>query len=474
MSPADAGPVIPEPATKPAGTRIDGNNQLALVSLLLGTFCGTLNNNIVNVPLKSIMTDLSVPLSLGALIVIGFNSTFAVLMPLTGWLGDRLGQRRVFLGAVITLALGAVGASLAGSLSTLLLFRMIQGAATAAILPTVMSLISQIFHGSGRARAMGLWAAANGLGQAVGPPVGGLLAHWSGWRAIFLPAVPLLLLAWAGALRWVPATRPTRAPLDRRGALLLTVGSALLITAASAVPHTGVRSPWVMFAALAGCLALIGFWVGIRQSARPFIQPEALTERSFVAAGTVAFAQMFVLGSVLLAVPLYLVTARGLSTFSAGLLVFSLPAAMTALAPVAGVASERYGTTPCLRAGILTVAIGAGALAVFLASTASTPWLVFDLVVLGSGVAFVQTPAATATSRAKAGRVGPGLGLFNLLRFAGSALGAAWISIALTAQLTFGWALVGSTMVAVLGLAAALVTSRPGKSAPAPVSSRSG
>lgn len=459
-----ARPVIAELATKPTGTSIHGRDRLALMSLLLGTFCGTLNNNIVNVPLTSIMTDLSVPLSLGALVVIGFNSTFAVLMPLTGWLGDRLGQRRVLLGAVITLALSALGASVAGNLSILLLFRLIQGAATAAILPTVMSLISQIFHDSGRARAMGLWAAANGLGQAVGPPVGGLLAHWSSWRIIFLPAVPLLLLSWAGVLRWVPATRATRVPLDRIGALLLTAGSALLITAASAVPHTGMRSPLVIVAALGGGFALIGFWVGIRRSNRPFIQPEALTERSFVAAGTVAFAQMFVLGSVLLAVPLYLVTARGLSTYSAGLLVFSLPAAMTAFAPLAGVASERYGTTPCLRAGILTVAIGAGGLGVCLASAAGLPWLVIDLVVLGSGVAFVQTPAATATTRSKVGQVGPGLGLFNLLRFAGSALGAAWIAIALTAQWSFGWAIFGSATVAVLGLSAAIVLSEPANS----------
>ncbi|MGH9066812.1 MAG: MFS transporter, partial [Acidimicrobiales bacterium] len=116
----------------------------ALAPLLLGTFIGTLSNNIVNVPMSAIMAGLHVNLAKGALVVITFALTFAVLMPITGWLGDRIGRRRLFCGAVAVLGLGSAGASLAPSLSALVACRVVQGAGTAAILPTVMALITDI------------------------------------------------------------------------------------------------------------------------------------------------------------------------------------------------------------------------------------------------------------------------------------------------------------------------------------------
>src|SRR6185437_7710507 len=182
----------------------------------------------------------------GVLVVVAFNLTFAVLMPLTGWLGDRFGRRRVFVSAVLTLGAGALGAALAPNLVVLVGFRVIQGAATAAILPTVMSMIADIFGPKRRGRAMGLWAAANGLGQAVGPPLGGVLVGSLGWRAIFWPVVPLTAIAAVATLRVVPCYPGRPLGIDWLGALSLTAGAALLIGAATAVPREGASSPIVL------------------------------------------------------------------------------------------------------------------------------------------------------------------------------------------------------------------------------------
>ena len=320
---------------------------LPLVPLMVGTFLGTLNNNIVNVPLKQILSSFRVPLSQGVFVVIAFNLTFAVLMPLTGWLGDRMGRRRLTCWAVVTVALGGVGALTASSLPVLIAFRVVQGVGTAAILPNVMAIIAEVFGDERRGRALGVWAAVNGLGQAVGPPLGGLIASAWSWRLVFVPALPLAVLAVLGALLLVPRGTTRRQPMDLRGALSLTLGAAFLIGAVSAVPVIGFTSAMVLGLGAAGVALLATFLLGIRRRAVPFIPPRLLLEPSYLRSSLAVFAQMFCLGAMLLGVPLYLTRQLHLDTGRAGLLVFALPAVMTVLAPVAGGARNVGGRAGC-------------------------------------------------------------------------------------------------------------------------------
>lgn len=445
----ESAPAPPETASGQAKSA-----WLALLALLLGTFCGTLNNNIVNVPLKEIMRSLRVPLSEGVLVVVAFNLTFAVLMPLTGWLGDRFGRRRVFLCALITLGCGAVGAAVSPTLPILVAFRVVQGAATAAILPTVMSIIRDIFGPRRRARALGWWAAVNGLGQAVGPPLGGLLVGVASWRAIFWPVVPLTLVAAWLTVRFVPSSPARLIGMSWAGALTLTIGSALLIGAATAVPKAGALSAPVIALAAAGIGALAWFWRTTREDRRPFVPRRMLKEVAFLRSSLAVFAQMFCLASTLLAVPLYLTKQSGVSAAHAGALIFGLPVAMTVLAPVAGVVTERLGPRRVIRGGLVALAAAEGLLGLELASHRGRGIdLVATLLVAGAGVAFVQTPSAMGVTRSEGGRHGSALGLFNLLRFAGSALGAAWVAVALNAGQPFGMLFAVSGCVAVLGVA---------------------
>jgi len=447
----------------------------ALVPLLLGTFTGTVTNSVVNVPMTEVLTGLDVPLARGALVVVAFGLTFAVLMPLAGWLGDRLGRRRLFSWAMGGLAVGAVGAALAPSLAVLVAFRVLQGAATACVLPVVMSLIASMFDADGRGRALGLWAAVNGAGQAAGPALGGFLAAWFGWRAVFWPTVPIALLALGATLWLVPRDEGRAVPLEWRGALLLTAGAGLLLGAGSAVPPLGVGSPFVWGSAAAGVLAAAAYVAVERGRPRAFLPPGLLLEARYLRSSFAVVAQMFSLGTTLLGVPLHLTVAEGRPIGEAGLLVLSLPLTMTVLAPVAGVAIERLGPRTVLRAGLGVLVLGQVLLAVLLATGPDTDvLLVLVLVVVGAGVAFVQTPAATGATRSRAGQTGAGLGLFNLLRFGGSALGAAWVALvsapAPPAGLVFGVC----AAVAAAGLAVTLLPTEPDLPVPILGGGRSG
>ncbi|HVC24461.1 MAG TPA: MFS transporter [Acidimicrobiales bacterium] len=439
----------------------DSPARTALLPLLLGTFVGTLNNNIVNVPLRAIMRDLHVGLSRGALVVISFNLSLAIFMPLAGWGADRFGRRRVFVCATLALAASSIGSSAAPSLGILVAFRVLQGVSGAAILPCVMGLITDLYGQSGRSRALGFWASANGLGQTIGPPLGGVLASWLSWRWIFAPSVPLAALAAAGAVRFVPASRPRPIRLEWRGAALLTVGVGLVVSAVTAVAELGPASPAVGVLGAGGVAALAAFVHHGRRRAEPFVDPRLLAEPSFLRSSTAVCAQMFCLGATVLAVPLYLTRTGHRTTAEVGLVVFALPAAMTLLAPLAGIASERLGPRRVLRSGMTVLVVSEAVLAGVVGAHVAVGGLVAALVLVGTGIAFVQTPAATGATRSEAGRVGTGLGVFNLVRFAGSALGGAWATIALTELGAYPVVFVVCSALAALGLGGTWSAPRP-------------
>ncbi len=403
---------------------------VVLVTLLGATLIGTVINNILNVPLRDITRDFHAPLSGGVLVVSSFVLVLAAAMPFSGWVGDRFGRRRTLIASLGLMTAAMVGAALAPSLPVLVGFRAVQGLACAAFPPAVMAMLSSIYGPARRARTMSAWAAANGVGQAVGPPLGGLLAGVSGWRAIFWVLAPVTVVVLVATLRFVPDDRGRVTPLHWPGAVALTAGGALLMTAATAVPQRAVPG-WLDVALLVlGLLLVATFVAASRRAPHPLIRPALIIESRFLRSAVAAFAQMFCLATVLVAVPLYVTGTLGRSTAVTGLLVFALPATMAAFAPGIGVLSERTSPRWVLRSGLIVLAAAELAMGWYIDGNGrSTALLVGVLVVVGVGVSLVQTPSATGATRSPAGRSGAALGLFNMLRFGGSALGAAWVAV---------------------------------------------
>lgn len=428
------------------GATGDGT-PLGLAALLAGTLVGTLSNNIVNVPLPAILADFDAPLSSGVFVVVGFLLTFTASMPVVGWIGDRFGRRRVYVIALLGTAVCAVGAATAPSLPVLIGWRCMGGVMAAAFGPAVMGLLTWMFSGDRRGRAVGLWASVNGIGQAVGPTMGGFIADAWGWRWVFIPLVPVAIAGLIGTLRHVPVYPGIRMRFDVLGAAGLTLGSALLILAVALVPRPGM-TPWVlgMLAGAAVVLALF-VWHCLRVP-EPFVHVRLMVEARFARSSLAAFAMMFSLGAILLAVPLYLSDADRSATV-AGLVLLAVPATMVVLGPLVGRYLDRIGARRVLRTGLVVLAAGQVGLA--LATRAQLPLglLAAFLVLAGIGIACVQTPAATGATRSPGGAQGTGLGLYNLIRFSGSAMGAAWVAIAVGAS---GYPLVFAVAAVVVAL----------------------
>lgn len=432
-----------------------------LLTLLGATLLGTVINNVLNVPLRDITADLGVSLSSGVLVVSSFVLVLAAGMALSGWVGDRFGRRRTVIASLALMAGAMVGAALAPSLPVLVAMRALQGMACAAYPPAVMGLLATIYGPSKRARTMSAWAAANGIGQAIGPPLGGLLADIAGWRAIFWCLAPVAVILLVATVLVVPDDRGHATPLHWPGAVSLTLGAALLMTAATAVPQH-VVPPWLTVTlAVAGVGLIVVFVITSATTAAPIIRPRLIVESRFLRSAVAAAAQMFCLATTLVAVPLYVTGTLGRTTAVTGLLVLALPAAMAVLAPVVGLLSERTRPRWILRTGL--VVLGAAELLLGLyagAAGRSVVPLVALLVSVGIGVALVQTPSAAGATRSPAGRSGAALGLFNMMRFGGSALGAAWVAVVYPhGNLLLLFA--GCTTIAVIGLVVSFIGPDP-------------
>lgn len=405
---------------------------LARYSLLGVTVLGTMSNNVINVPLHAIAQDFDRPISSAVLTVSAFVLVLAVAMPISGWIGDRFGRKRTLVAALVIMLTAQLAAAAAPTLAFLIGARAVQGLACSAIPPMVMGMLVGFFPAR-RTRMMGAWAAANGIGQALGPPIGGLISDVAGWRSIFLVMATASLLVLLGIIRSVPSPPGRYTVLHVSGALMLTGGMALLLVAMTAVSQAGTPLAGNAAVAGAGVLLLFCFVMTSRGNPRAMIPPRLIIESRYLRSCVAGFAQMFTLGTVLVLIPLYLTGSLRLSTSKAGILFFALPVSMAMMAPLVSRLADLTSPRGVLRSGMVIIIVGGVVTGLITRATEETTGLVAlictMLVVLGVGMAMVQTPAAVGATRSPAGMTGAGLGLFNMLRFAGSTAGTAWVAL---------------------------------------------
>jgi MFS family permease len=318
----------------------------------------------------------------------------------------------------------------------------------------VMGLLSA-YHPDRRLQMMAAWAAANGVGQAIGPPIGGLVSDAWGWRMIFdLDAaaclIVLVLLWW-----FVPPIPPRVSRLDGRGAILLTGGVGLILVAITTVSQRNAMA-LALAQGIGGVVLVLGYGLVSRGRSSAMIPLDVLVESRFLRSSAAAFGQMFCLGAVLVALPLIFTGPLGITTAVAGALFFVLPCVMALGAPASSWLSRSFGPRRVLRAGLVILALGTavtGAIAAAGQSTGVAIALTVMLVTLGLGMALVQTPAAAGATSSPAGRYGAAVGLFSMIRFSGSGTAAAWVALVYPTDsmlLLFG----GCSVVALLALAA--------------------
>jgi EmrB/QacA subfamily drug resistance transporter len=421
--------------------------------MALGGFLGNMDGSIVAVGLESMRLRLGVSLIEIQWVATAFLLGLSAALPLTPWLVKRLGAGRLWLWALAAFLLTSVACALAPDAVTLIAFRTAQGMATGVMVTAGQTVIGLAVGPERLGRTMGTLGLVVGLAPVVGPSVGGfLLAHFS-WPVLFWLNLPIGLVAFGLALRYVPrGDRERPPPMDWPGLLLISLGLPLLV-------YTLAQRD-ALFAAV-GVLALAVFVrrslrvrhpvLNLRLAARPVLG-------SALASVLLAGAGMF--GAVLL-LPLWFQVRLGAGPAEAGVLLAPMGLATTVFVLVAGRLTDRYGGGTVSLTGSVVV----------LASTVPLPWLGPDtpmwlvqvlLVVRGAGLGLSLMPASTAAyASVDAAELGHATALVNIVMRVGGAAGGALCVIVLSRGLVagpatgFGWAFGVLGVVCVLGTVAA-------------------
>lgn len=350
-----------------------------LVATIIGSGSVFLDGTVVNLALPSIGRELPSTV-FGVLegqtyVVSGYLAVLAALLILAGALSDHYGRRRVYAIGLGSFAATSALCGMAPTLEWLVLFRLLQGAAGALLVPGALSVITQTFDaGVERGRAFGIWASATSALGLLGPLVGGLLVDTVGWRIVFLINVPVLAAALWVVLRHIEESRDTKA---RRFDWLGSVVAALAVGGLSFGLVRGAEHDWqdsLAWTSIAvGAIALVAFPILMARRSDPLVPLSLFRSRTFT---TINLATFFIYGALYVTFSfqgILLQNVLGYTALAAGAVGIPVGICLTLLSTRVGTMAGRVGTRRFLVAGPLLMA---GALLWFSRVPAdSDPWL---------------------------------------------------------------------------------------------------
>jgi EmrB/QacA subfamily drug resistance transporter len=397
-----------------------------LIVLAVSLLVISVGNTILNVALPTIQDELDASSSDLQWIADGYLLVYAGLLLAAGTLGDRFGRRRALVTGLIIFAVGSVFAAVSGSSSALIASRALMGVGAAGIMPTTLSILTNIFPASERPRAIAIWSAVAGLGVAIGPITGGWLIEHLDWRGIFLFNLPAIAACLIGAFALVPDSRdPAKPRLDVVGAGLSIAGLGALVWGLIEAPERGWTDPLIVVAFAAGVVILTAFGIWERRVDEPMLEIGVFRNARFSAASASITFVYFALMGVMYFLTTYLQTVLGFSALEAGVRMLPIAAGMIVTAKSAVALTKRLGTKLVVATGLSVVAGALFLVSGFAVDTGDGP-LCLTLGMLGAGIGLAIAPATESIMgslpRAKAGI---GSAMNDVVREVGGTLGIA-------------------------------------------------
>jgi len=388
--PPTASASVPGPSAPSRSTAVWA---VAITGLAL--FMSGLDNLVVSTALPVIRVHLHAGLAGLEWTVNAYTLTFAVLLLSAAAVGERFGRRRIFVLGIALFTAASAAAALAPTIGVLVAARAVQGAGGAMIMPLSLTLLSAAVPPERRTAALGIWGAIGGAAVAIGPLVGGAVTTGWAWQYIFWLNVPvgmvLIPLAW-----WKLSEsrgRPSR--LDLVGVGLVSTGLFGVVLGLVRGNSHGWTSPSVLASFGIGAAALGGFIGWELRSDHPMLDLRLFRNRGFASVNVTALLFSFGMFGSVFFLTQFLQTVQGLSPLAAGVRILPWTAMVMVLAPVVGLAAERWGGKPLVVTGLVFQATGLTWLAAVLAPTTPYAELIVPFVICGVGMTLFFVPLAS-------------------------------------------------------------------------------
>ena len=388
-------------ATAYAEGRLDSRSRVAIVLLLAAVFVVFLNETFLSVALTDIDTDLKISPTLGQWLSTGFALTMAVVIPITGWLLQRLHTRPVFIMAMSLFTAGTLIAATASGFGILLLGRIVQASGTAIMMPLMMTTVMSLVPPQSLGRMMGRISIVMSVAPAVGPTISGFLlplVHWRGLFWVMLPFAAFMLVL--GILRVPNVSEPRKAPLDVLSVIVSALAFSGLVYGLSSLGQAAegdaVLPSWVPVTI--GAVFLILFILRQLQLQRrdaALLDLRTFTSRTFTMSLSMLAVSMVALFGAVISVPLYMQNVLHQPTEIIGLTLLPGGLLMGLLGPTVGRLYDRFGPTPLVVPGAAIVSAVFFSFS-FLSTTTPVWFIIVAYLVLCLGLAFLFTPLFTS------------------------------------------------------------------------------
>jgi DHA2 family multidrug resistance protein len=408
------------------------NPWLIAIAVMFGTFMEVLDTTVVNVSLPHIAGSLSATIEEATWVLTSYLVANAVILPITGWLANRFGRKRLLIGAVFGFTAASFLCGLAPNLVSLIVFRVVQGACGGVLQPLSQSVLLESFPPQDRGKAMGFWGLGIVVAPILGPVLGGWITDSYSWRWVFYINIPVGALSVFMVTRYVfdpPYLRAERRGIDYWGIGMLVVWiGALQVVLDKGQQEDWFSSPLIRILTFVTVGSLIAFLVRELKAREPVVHLSVFRDRTYSAGVVLMTIVGVVLYGSLVLLPIWLQTLLGYPSLQAGIALAPRGLGSMIAMPLVGLMLSKLDARRLLMAGIL-----GGAFTLYQFSSLNLNAGYWDFFwpqfIQGIALGLLFVPLTTITMGSiPREELGNATSLFNLMRNLGGSFGIAGVT----------------------------------------------
>jgi DHA2 family multidrug resistance protein len=423
------------PLSRPGGLNVKWK---VLISVMFGVFMIILDSTIVNIAFTTLRNEFGASLADAQWVLSIYVLALGVTTPVSGYLADRFGIKRIYLLGLGLFAFGSLMCGIAPSLGVLIAMRALQGFGGGLAQPLGPAQLYRAFPPKEQGLALGIFGIALVVAPALGPILGGWLVDINLWRFIFFVNVPIGIIGvWLG-LRFLPEHRPDQRPIfDPLGLATAVIGFGAVLYAASSAETNGWTGTTTLLAFTIGATGLIAWAiVELKVAKEPMLDLRLFANPTFLNACLVGYVATIALFGAEFLMPVYLQAFRGRTALEAGVILLGVAATSAIATPLAGWLYDRIGPRPIVTTGFIVLCFNTWQFAQ-IQSTTPLMDIVWLLAMRGLAIGLaLQSTFVTALGSVPLRFLPRGSSLLNSTRFVVQAVSVATLATVIAGSLS--------------------------------------
>lgn len=315
-----------------------------LTALMLGAFVAILNQTLLNVAIPHIMADLNISATTVQWLSTGYMLVNGICIPVTAYLIEKFGTRKLFITAVLLFTIGSIICSMSTNFSLLMIGRIVQACGAGVIMPLLMTVFFSLFPPEKRGMAMGMMGIVMLFAPAIGPTLSGWIIEHYSWRLLFDVVIPIGIVDLILSFLWMrDVTEVTNPKFDFPGLLFSTLGFGFLLYGFSEAGSKGWSSTIVVISLIIGIVSIIAFVIRELTTDKPMLELRVFKYDIFALTTIISMIINMAMFGAMILLPIYLQNIRGFTALQSGLMLLPGAIIMGIMSPIAGAIFDKIG-----------------------------------------------------------------------------------------------------------------------------------